>query len=188
MSARHGSSCTAVAALPRFLLSAWRPPAAATTAHPRPGRDRAECTSGPVIVAARRHAAHTGGRRWVWRGGCRRRAPPPPFCPSPRYRRRVPLSHRHFVTFSNSHAFPEAPSPSGRLGVHLRAQRRRRPRSVMASWPSFAASCFWQPSGRVQNNKQMSPVSSSYFLFLRSFNPTYLRHAWSSRETGHIKV
>lgn len=59
-----------------------------------------------------------------------------------RHRRRVPLSHRHFVTLPNSHVFPQAPSPSGRLGVHLRAQRRRRPRFVVASWPSFAASCF----------------------------------------------
>lgn len=106
----------------------------------------------------------------------------------PRYRRRVPLSHRRFVTLPNSHAFPQAPSPSGRPGVHLRAQRRRPPRSVVASWPSVAASSCWRSSGRVQINKQLSPVSSSYFLFLRSFNPAYLRHAWSSRETGHIMV
>lgn len=105
-----------------------------------------------------------------------------------RYRRRVLLSHRHFVTLPNSHAFPQAPSPSGRLGVPLRAQRRRRPRSVVASWPSFAASCFWRSSGRVQNNKQMSLVSSPHFFFLRLFNPACLRHAWSSRETGHIMV
>lgn len=115
VSARRGSLCTAVAALLRFLFLAWRPPAAATMARPRPGRSQAGCTPGPVIVAAWRRAAHSGGCRWVWRGGCRRQAPQPPFRPFPATAAASPFPTAASSPSPTATPFPRRPlRPGGR--------------------------------------------------------------------------